>query len=364
MVPAERDQLEDWLAERYGRNHCVLVGRATTGIALALQATDVSGEVLVPTYTCASPAYAVTYADATPTFVDVDHDYTLSVDSVREQISDETEAVIAIHLFGHAAEIDTLQDVCHEHECLLVEDACQSLGTTYQGQRTGTFGDVSVLSFGHKKHIDADGGGAVLTDDEAVAAGIREAAADIPIRDADRLETLYDHYRDIYYAIEDLTAIHPPAKQLYEPFPRVFRELYLRGFDPDVTAAIADGYESLAEAVATRRRHADRYHDGLDHPRITRPDPRGIPSYSRYSIRFDTTTLRDHVVESLRDDDFHVSTLYSPIHERFGDSSAYPVATDLASQTINLWVTPRVDRTYVYNCIDAVITSVTEFEDE
>lgn len=183
MSAPDSTALEDRIADRFDRDYCVLVGRGTTGIALSLRAADVTGEVVCPTYTCSSAIYGVAYSYGTPVFADVFDDYTVTVESVKEAYTHDTEAVMPIHLFGHPAPIEELQSFCAENDLLLLEDACQAVGTTIDGAPVGTFGEISVLSFGHKKQIDAGGGGAVLTDDGDLAAAVRREQEKLPARD-------------------------------------------------------------------------------------------------------------------------------------------------------------------------------------
>lgn len=360
-----RADVASTVADLFGRETCALVGRATTGLFLLFEALGVEGEVLYPAYTCPSPVYAAQYAGATPTFCDVSRrDYNLTADAVADAVTDETEAVVAINMFGHPVEYDALADVCADRDLLLVEDACQSVGTEYAGQTAGSFGDVSLLSFGEKKPLDAGGGGAVLADDPSIVEAVRDRAADVPVRDEDRQEALYDHYRALYYEIEDLRSLTPRAERLFATLPEVFRELYLRGLPADRIPAIDAALGTYPETVETRREHAAIYRSTLEHPAIDHPDPAGNPVYYRYSIALSSSRLRDFVVEYLRDRDVHVSTLYDPIHQRFGDEGPHPVAEELSERTINLWVSGAVDEEYVRNAAETVLEAVETSDDE
>lgn len=361
----QRTTVEGELAEWFGYDHCVLVGRATTGITLVLQALTVPGdEVLYPAYTCVSPVYSAVYADLEPGFVDVRQDYTIDTAALRQRISTETAAVVPIHMFGHAARIETVREIADEYNALVVEDACQSIGTQYNGELVGSFGDVSVLSFGEKKPIDAGGGGAILTDQTELARQVRSASAAISTCDEQHLEALYNHYRDLYYQIEDLKQILPAASQLYRPFPDVFKPLYHRGLDPSVPGRLSRALNGVNDAITTRREHASIYRSELSHPSITHPEPLGSPVYYRYSVCLESKEMRDFIVASLRDENFHVSTLYDTIHHRFGQSGPFNTAADLSSRTMNLWVSPRIDAEYVKNCAHKTIESIAEFNDE
>ena len=346
------------IADFFDREYCVLVGRATTGLKLVFDLFSIDGEIIYPAYTCPSPVYSSVYSGAKPVFCDVNQDYNLNPSSLSEYINDKTEAVVPVHMFGHPAKIDEIEKICHD-DILLIEDSCQAVGAEYNGNRTGSWGDVSVVSFGNKKPIDAGGGGAVLTDDEDIASRLRSAEKEVPIRDNERLEKLYDHYREIYYSIEDFKKMKPEAEKLFQAFPEVFEELYIRGFEEYLLPEINSAFDSLEQDIEERKKNARRYRESIDLPEVTHPDPLGTPVYYRYSLMLKTTELRDSVVSYLRERDFHVSTLYDTIHRRFGVTSEFPNAEYLSERTVNLWV-HGVDSDYVENCSEAVEEAVEE----
>ncbi|WP_440992287.1 DegT/DnrJ/EryC1/StrS family aminotransferase [Haloarchaeobius baliensis] len=357
-----RRSVEARLATQFDREHCVLVGRATTGLMLLFNAYEVSGDVIFPAYTCPSPVYAALYADATPQFCDVRSDYTIDPKSLESMISENTDAVVPIHMFGHQAAMDEIRSIADEYDALVLEDACQSVGTMPNGDPLGSFGDASILSFGAGKPIDVGTGGAVLTDDEATATTVRKLEQQIPVRDDDRLEVLYDHYRELYYAIEDLKEVTETAHQLFEPFPSVFRELYVRGTTDELPGHVSPTLNELEDEIAARKANADRYRNELEDPRITHPDPKDGTVYYRYSIRLPTREVRDYIVTYLRERDIHVSTLYETIHRRFGSEADVPTAERLADETLNLWVTSDVSESYVTRCCETIANALAEYD--
>jgi len=347
-------EMEAAIADKFSREHCVLTGRATTGLYLLFEALDVDGEVIYPAYTCPSPVYAAVYADATPVFCDVRRDYTIDPDELNRRIGSNTAVVVAIDLFGHPVLYDRVETICESTDTFLVEDACQAVGTTYGGRNTGVFGDAALLSFGEKKPLDAGGGGAVLTDDPSLAGRLRELADSIPVRNREYQSHLYAYYRDLYYLIDDLREITDRAEQLFATLPEVFRELYVTGLSSDRQAAIRTVLDEYESVVETRRHHADLYQKELNHPDVTHPETAGDPVFYRYSVQFPDEEVRNHVVSVLRERDFHASTLYDPIHRRFGADDEYPTAVELTERTLNLWVSPAVDSAYVRDCVEVI----------
>jgi perosamine synthetase len=158
------DAVEEAIRRHTGRRHCLLVGRGTTAIHLALRAVERSsgrGEIILPTIGCASIAQTVWYAGFRPIFADADLDtFTISVESVERKLTADTKAIMPVHIFGHAAPMARITALAAERDVFVIEDAAQAAGGVCDGQPMGAHGDFSVLSFSGGKIIRADAGGA------------------------------------------------------------------------------------------------------------------------------------------------------------------------------------------------------------
>lgn len=182
------DRFELNLANYTGAKHAVAVvnGTAALHIALKLAGVEAGDEVLVPALTFIATTNAITYCNATPHFVDSEVT-TLGVDAakLREYLLSHTEqragqcvnratgqvirALVPMHTFGHPVDVNGMLSIAHDFNIELVEDAAESLGSYYHGQHTGTFGLLGTLSFNGNKTITTGGGGAILTNDTALA---------------------------------------------------------------------------------------------------------------------------------------------------------------------------------------------------
>ncbi|MGN4126616.1 LegC family aminotransferase [Lysinibacillus sphaericus] len=187
-VGAYVTRFEEDLAQFTGVRRAVTVMNGTAALHIALKVAGVQAneEVFMPALTFVATANAVSYIGAVPHFVDVS-EKTLGLDPQKleahilvigevkndQLINKETgrviRAVIPMHTFGHAVELEELQLICEKYHLVLVEDAAESLGTYYKGKHTGGFGKVSAISFNGNKIITTGGGGAILTDDEELA---------------------------------------------------------------------------------------------------------------------------------------------------------------------------------------------------
>jgi aminotransferase in exopolysaccharide biosynthesis len=182
------DKFESDLVDFTGAKYAVSVvnGTAALHIALKLSGVKSNDEVLVPALSFVATANAVAYCNAIPHFVDSEEN-TLGMDAekLREYLKDTTEkknglcvnsstkrvirAMVPMHTFGHPANIEELLSVSREFNIVLVEDAAESIGSYYFGKHTGTFGLFGALSFNGNKTITTGGGGALLTNDKALA---------------------------------------------------------------------------------------------------------------------------------------------------------------------------------------------------
>ena len=182
------DRFEKEIADYTGSKYAVAVvnGTAALHIALLVGGVESGDEVLIPALTFVATANAVSYCGAKPHFVDSE-EATLGInpDSLREYLQSATEqrsgycmnrstgkrvrALIPVHIFGHPCDIKGLLEVANDFNLALIEDGTESLGSTYHGQHTGTFGLLGTLSFNGNKIITTGGGGAILTDDPGLA---------------------------------------------------------------------------------------------------------------------------------------------------------------------------------------------------
>ena len=182
------DKFESDLAIYTGAKYAITVtnGTAALHIALLLAGVEPKDEVLIPALTFVATANAVSYCNATPHFADSE-ERTLGIDvpklrnhleqntiqknghCVNQKTGNVIRALVPMHTFGHPSNLSELVALADEFNLVLVEDAAESLGSFYKGQHTGTFGLMGALSFNGNKTITTGGGGAILTNNEAIA---------------------------------------------------------------------------------------------------------------------------------------------------------------------------------------------------
>jgi perosamine synthetase len=164
-------EFEARFAERIGVPHAASVCNGTVALHLALLALGIGpgDEVLVPTLTYIASVNAVTYTGATPVFVDSLRDtWQMDPEDARRHITPRTRAILPVHLYGHACDMDALLAIAQEHRLFIVEDCAEAFGTLYKGRHVGTFGDISTFSFFGNKTITTGEGGMVVSPDKTL----------------------------------------------------------------------------------------------------------------------------------------------------------------------------------------------------
>lgn len=174
---AEVEAFEDAFAEYCGVDHCVGVSSGTAALTLMLRAYGVGpgDEVIVPAHTFIASALAVAHVGATPVLCEVREDTGLiDPEAARAAITSRTSAIIAVHLYGQACDMDAVNAVAQPHGLLVLEDAAQAAGARYRNRPVGALGSAAGFSFYPGKNLGALGdGGAVCTDDAVLAARLR-----------------------------------------------------------------------------------------------------------------------------------------------------------------------------------------------
>ena len=172
------NKFEEELANYVGTKHAAALSAGTAAIHMAFKALDVKkGDIVFCSdLTFSATANPIIYQNATPVFIDSEKE-TWNMDPKALEKAFEKypnpKAVIVVHLYGIPAKIDEIKEICDKHNVPLVEDAAESLGATYKGKQTGTFGKYGIYSFNGNKIITTSGGGMLISDDEERIAKVR-----------------------------------------------------------------------------------------------------------------------------------------------------------------------------------------------
>ena len=173
----EDEAFEREFAAYCGTKYCIGVGNGLDALMLVLKAKGIGqgDEVIVPSNTYIATALAVTYTGATPVFAEPDlRTFNMDPERIEEKITPRTRAIMPVHLYGQACDMDPIMAVARKHGLFVLEDCAQAHGAEYKGRKVGTFGDAAGFSFYPGKNLGALGdAGAVITDDRELAEKVR-----------------------------------------------------------------------------------------------------------------------------------------------------------------------------------------------
>lgn len=318
---------EEHFAEKQGAKYCVGVNSGTSALHIALMALDIKSgdEVIVPANTFFATPEAVSLTGAKPVFVDCEADYyNIDVTRIESAITKKTKAIIAVNLYGQAAQLDKIKQIADDHKLLFIEDCAQSHLATLNGKMTGTFGICGCFSFYPGKNLGAYGeGGAVITNDESLYK---------------KMMMLRDH--------------GSPQKYIHELIGHNYRMEGMQGAILDVKL------KYLPEWTAIRRKNAEYYRKYLaDCPQIVLPKemPGAQHVYHLFVIR---TPKRNEMIKYLQEQGIstgihypipcHLQKAYGFLRHRRGD---FPVSEQYAEEVLSLPMSEQLKEEEIqYTC--------------
>jgi dTDP-4-amino-4,6-dideoxygalactose transaminase len=276
-------RFEEAFAKFAGVKHAVAVNSGTAGLHMALLAAELASgdEVIVPSFTFVATAESVVLAGARPVFVDIDPEtYNIDAEKVEEAVTEKTKAIMPVHLFGQMADIDPIMEVAHKYNLAVIEDAAQSITSTYKGRKAGSIGTVGCFSFFPSKNLGAAGdGGMVVTNDEQLY---------------DRLKLMRNHGANPKY---------------YHKFVGANFRL-----DPIQAAVLLVKLPHLSDWSEARRRNAEFYNRKFTGTNVETPyiNQDCVSIYNQYVIR---VPKRDQLIAHLKDKNIGCEIYYPrPMH--------------------------------------------------
>lgn len=164
-------EFETAFAKKMQSKHCQLVSSGTSALTVALAAAGIGAgdEVIMPTFTFVASFESILMLGAIPVLVDIDDTLTLDPKAVEAAITPKTRCIMPVHMCGSMADLKALRQICDRHELLLIEDACQAIGGTFEGKPLGSYGDLGCFSFDFVKTITCGEGGGVITNNQQYA---------------------------------------------------------------------------------------------------------------------------------------------------------------------------------------------------
>ena len=167
-------EFEQRVASITGVKHCISMCNATVALEIAIRALELRGEVIVPSYTFVATAHALQWQEITPVFADIDA-RTLNIDPncIERLITPRTTGVIGVHVWGRPCDTDAIEELGRRYRLKVMYDAAHAFGCSHQGKMIGNFGECEVFSFHATKFLNSFEGGAIMTNNDALAEKIR-----------------------------------------------------------------------------------------------------------------------------------------------------------------------------------------------
>ncbi len=307
----EDEAFEKAFAEYCGTQYCIGVGNGLDALMLALKALGIGegDEVIVPSNTYIATALAVTYVGAIPVFVEPDiRTFNINPDLIEAAINEKTKAIMPVHLYGQACDMDPIMAVAKKYGLRVIEDCAQAHGATYKGRKVGTFGDAAGFSFYPGKNLGALGdAGAVVTNNKELA---------------DMIRALGNYGSDYKY------------HHIYKGNNSRLDELQ--------AALLAAKLPHLERMNVERRRVAERYTEGIKNLKVITPFVLSdcIPVWHIYGIR---CSERDALEKHLNEKGIGTNKHYPiPMHlqECYRDlgieKGALPIAEEISSTELSI----------------------------
>ncbi|MDD2737009.1 MAG: DegT/DnrJ/EryC1/StrS family aminotransferase [Desulfuromonadaceae bacterium] len=268
----DQSHLKDFeanLAKYVGSKYAVGLNSGYDALHMSLRAAGIGAgdEVIVPAHTFVATTSAVVNVNATPVLVDVAKDFNIDADKIEEAITPKTKGIIAVHLSGYMANMPRIMQIAEQHNLVVVEDACQSLGSSLNGKMAGSIGLTGCWSFYPFKILGGYGdGGAITTNDPAVA----DYARRMRYNGEDR-ETGEYHGHGFTCLLDNLQAAFLDVKLRYLPSwierRKALAEIYRRGLSdiPDLLLPHYDrvGFDHIYQNYTIRSKQGNEFSDYL-----------------------------------------------------------------------------------------------------
>jgi dTDP-4-amino-4,6-dideoxygalactose transaminase len=273
-------EFERRIAEFVGVRHCIAMCNATVALEIAIRALGLRGEVIVPSYTFVATAHALQWQEITPLFADMDPGtHNIAPAAIERLITPRTSAIIGVHVWGRACDAEAIEAIGRKHGLEVMYDAAHAFGCSHKGKMVGSFGRCEVFSFHATKFLNTFEGGAVVTNDDALAEKMRlmrnfgfagydrviylgvngkmtEVCAAMGLTSLDSIDEIIALNRRNYLAYQEgLRAIPGVSLIHYDPAERNNYQYVVAEVDPDVAPLRRDELVSVlhAENVLARK---------------------------------------------------------------------------------------------------------------
>jgi len=349
-------ELEKKLSRLHNREHVCMVGNATIGISLILQAAGIKGKrIAIPNNVCINVPMGIYFSGNQPLFLDIcKDDFGINPDLLTTSI-DKVDAVLAVHAYGMPCKIKQIEAICRNNDVFLIEDFAVAQGGKVNGKSVGRFGDASVVSFGAGKIIDIGHGGAILTDDEGLAKEIKALANNLLVYNKTKKNKIDQFgiyhtklYNDSFGKDLEKSAVHFKKEAIG------LLSDYSYQFDTTYTSELMSELNDLSENVENRLIKNQKIVNQLN-----KFDPSFLSTTElpNGSVPWRTNLLihsgRNQLLKLMLDCKFKISSWHPSVNQYFDNRKSKfvntPMSDWLGDIILNIWCDKSVDELYIKN---------------
>ncbi|NMP32896.1 perosamine synthetase [Thalassotalea sp. M1531] len=282
------------------RDSALMTSSGSAALIAALKALDIpnGAEVIMPAICCPAVLFAIQMAGYSPVLADVSlTNFSMNTAEVKAVVTKQSAAVVAVHGYGHYCEIDKLVDYCKSQGLLLIEDACLAMGGSFKNKALGSFGDISIVSFGYDKVIACQYGGALLTNNEKLKKRAQEFLN----------QNEFFRYND----------------------------------SPSLLGQLKNELDKLDDYIAKRQEHAKTCQEKLTNPSLVKAEYNSDVLYWRYPLLIQSD--RDEFIAKAKNNDILITCHYKSL-QLLKTEGFLPNAQKVSEQVINIFIRPETDQ--------------------
>jgi len=344
--------LERIIAKLTSRAEAIAVGRAAWGLFALLsiwKTADKTQKIALPSFLCQSSLAATLLAGWEPEFCDIDlATGNVSNSEWQRVISLGVDAILFVHLFGNVRDAISISETCKKKGIYFIEDAAQSFGGNWKSKPSGTFGNASIISFGHTKLIDVGQGGMVLTNDSGLANAVRNFKGySSPIPSA---SITTKQFKEMFYKARHQLANFPElARENFKGLIRIYQPLISSLWKPELSEKIILQIDYLDSAVRKRREKNEIFKEALNDTALVPlcMSEGSVPWRSVFKIPGISWLEQERISDAVRMEGVDISNWYIPSHwlmEDLSDSSENLKSTErLSKEIFQLWIDESIN---------------------
>lgn len=356
------NNFEKEFAEYVGVKHAISVGNGTDALVIALKAMGIGegDEVITTPFTFFATAESISAVGATPVFVDVRKDtFNIDPSKIEEKITNKTKAIMPVHIFGQAADMDEINEIAKRHNLLVIEDACQAIGGKYKDRKIGSLGDVACFSFFPTKNLGCAGdGGMIVTNNDDLAIIIRALRTHGSGENGQKAFNLLNNIK------EEVKTVDSANDTVYNPL-KYYNYLigYNSRLDAIQAAILRVKLKEIDKWNSKRREIVSIYNEELKDTELVTPicDENNEHIYHMYILQSEN---REEILNKLKEKGVATGVYYPvPLHlqkvyKNLGYSEGdMPVSEYLSHRTFAIPVYPELNNEQIKYIIESIKTN-------